>query len=277
MRTDNRWSEDAISNSASMRICFLLLIPSGWFLAGFAFALRVSPRWCKHRSVAAAGSSGSAAPCGKECQYLTGLERLRSIPQQCQEYGGGTRTEENRIPDVVEWAVGGLHQKLWRETVQWNVKKKKKVSILKKVYLVSAGIYQKSIFQRVCIVSEGWWKRKKKFQLCWDERTPLIHKHSRTAANETLVDSLPCRRTEAGVRSGHNRKRSRDYMKGRTDSQLRMNLEEVKVFIPGGGIGGGACCAVKPSSWLKLKSLSEEEKIDKRSRICGGCQDRRWL
>lgn len=111
---------------------------------------------------------------------------------------------------------------------------------MRKVYLMSAGIYQKSVFQRVCIVSEGRWKRKK-IQLCWDEGTPLIHKHSRTAANETLVDSLPCRRTEAGVRSGHNRKRSRDYMKGRTDSQLRMNLEEVKVFIPGGELRGAVC------------------------------------
>lgn len=70
------------------------------------------------------------------------------------------------------------------------------------------------------------------------ERVSLIHKRSHTAANETQVDSLPCKRTEAGVRSGHNRKHCRDYMKG-TDSRLRMNLcEEVK------GWGGG----VKPSS-----------------------------
>lgn len=91
---------------------------------------------------------------------------------------------------------------------------------------------------RVCVLFKRTNGNEKKVQLCWDERTLLIHKHSHTAANETLVDSLPCKRTEAGVRSGHNRKRSRDYMKGGTDSLLRMNLEEVKVFIPGGDLGG---------------------------------------
>lgn len=163
------------------------------------------------------------------------------------------------------------------ETLAWDsaVKCEKKVSIMKKVYLVSAGIYQKSIFQRVCIVSDGRWKRKKKFsfvgmrELRWYTNilAQQLMKHSwilcpveeqRPVLGVAITGSVPeiTWKEELTSSSEWTWRRSRSL-------SLR------------GGIEGG--CAVKPSSWLKLKSLSEEQKRDKRSRICGGCQDRRWL
>lgn len=71
---------------------------------------------------------------------MTGLEILLSIPQQCQECGGGTRTEQYSTPGVVEWE-GGQHKKLSA------VKYKKNISIISGEYLLLAvGIYEKSIF-----------------------------------------------------------------------------------------------------------------------------------
>lgn len=82
----------------------------------------------------------------------------------------------------------------------------------------------------------------KKTQNCFAGMSELPRRiRSHTAANETLVDSLACKRTETGIRSGHNRKCSRDYMK-RTDSLLPMLFcEEAKAFIPLGGWEGVLC------------------------------------
>lgn len=94
----------------------------------------------------------------------------------------------------------------------------------------------------------------KKNVLCWDDRTPLRHEHSHTAANETLVYPLPCNRTETGIRSGHNRKCSIDYMK-RTDSLVQMLLcEEVKAVIPQGGLVVFCSKALIMNEWSCLSA-----------------------
>lgn len=60
-----------------------------------------------------------------------------------------------------------------------------------------------------------------------------IHKCSHVGGNaHTHMDSVPHGGTETGVRSGHNRKCSTDYIK-RIDSLLRMNFgREVEAFTP---------------------------------------------
>lgn len=245
------WPLDAVRNTTSIRKCFIHLILSGWVLASFA----------------AAGG----------CVLL-------SIPEQCQQCGGVHLKWLSGLYESNKWKLwlGVTHNAVvqyyntwfWYRIIPDNQQVERNLTLcVSCMFCICARrLAPLLIFIFVgcfCAVSKRGapfidcplFKSIQKNLLCWDDRTSLRHKHSHTAANETLVHSLPCNRTETGIRSGHNRKCSIDYMK-RTDSLVQMLLyEEVKAFIP-----QGVCWsfAVMLSSWMNgpvcLLDSQEKEK-----------------